>query len=314
MGSNVGLRGRHIISAFDLSSSELWRLFEITSIMKNKFYSGERVLRILRGKTLGLIFQKHSTRTRVSLELAMKQLGGDAIYMGWNELQLGRGESVGDTARTLSRYLDGLALRVYSHELLYEMARASNIPVINALSDEEHPLQAYTDFYTIYEKKKRISGLKIAFIGDGKDNVLNSLIAVSSMVGASLYIATPPGYYPSKKILERAYSLAEISGASIEIFDDPAVVARDADVIYTDAWVSMGQEGEREKRIKDLEPYRVTEKLMSLAKKDAVFMHCLPAHRGEEVEDRVIDGPQSIVWDQAENRLHLQKALLSMIL
>jgi len=308
------LRGRHIISAFDLSSDEIWRLLEITSIMKNKYYSGERVLNILKGKTLGLVFQKHSTRTRVSLELAMRQLGGDAIYMNWNELQLGRGESVGDTARVLSRYLDGLALRVYSHELLYEMASASSIPIINALSNEEHPLQAYSDFYTIYEKKKRISGLKIVFIGDGRDNVLNSLIAVSSMLGATLYIATPPDYYPSKKILERAYRLAEVTGASIEVFDDPVRAAKDADVIYTDVWVSMGQEGERDKRIKDLEPYRVTEKLMSLAKKDAIFMHCLPAHRGEEVEDQVIDGPQSVVWDQAENRLHLQKALLSMIL
>ncbi|MEM2301225.1 MAG: ornithine carbamoyltransferase [Sulfolobales archaeon] len=308
------MRGRHIISAFDLSSDEIWRLLEITSIMKNKYYSGERVLNILKGKTLGLVFQKHSTRTRVSLELAMRQLGGDAIYMNWNELQLGRGESVGDTARVLSRYLDGLALRVYSHELLYEMASASSIPIINALSNEEHPLQAYSDFYTIYEKKKRISGLKIVFIGDGRDNVLNSLIAVSSMLGATLYIATPPDYYPSKKILERAYRLAEVTGASIEVFDDPVRAAKDADVIYTDVWVSMGQEGERDKRIKDLEPYRVTEKLMSLAKKDAIFMHCLPAHRGEEVEDQVIDGPQSVVWDQAENRLHLQKALLSMIL
>jgi ornithine carbamoyltransferase len=310
----VGLRGRHIISAFDLSSDEIWRLLEITSIMKSKYYSGERVLNILKGKTLGLVFQKHSTRTRVSLELAMKQLGGDAIYMNWNELQLGRGESVSDTARVLSRYLDGLALRVYSHELLYEMASASSIPIINALSNEEHPLQAYSDFYTIYEKKKRISGLKIVFIGDGRDNVLNSLIAVSSMLGATLYIATPPDYYPSKKILERAYRLAEVTGASIEVLDDPVRAAKDADVIYTDVWVSMGQEGERDKRIKDLEPYRVTGKLMSLAKKDAIFMHCLPARRGEEVEDQVIDGPQSVVWDQAENRLHLQKALLSMIL
>ncbi len=310
----MGLKGRHIISAFDLSRDEFWRLLEITSIMKSKFYSGERALNILRGKTLGLIFQKHSTRTRVSLELAMKQLGGDAIYMGWSELQLGRGESVSDTARVLSRYLDGLALRVYSHELLYEMARASSIPIINALSDVEHPLQAFSDFYTIYEKKRRFSGLKIAFIGDGSDNVLNSLIAVSSMVGVTLYIATPPDYYPSKKILEKAYSLAEITGASIEVLDDPVVAARDADVIYTDVWISMGHEGEKEKRIKDLEPYRVTQKLISLAKRDAIFMHCLPARRGEEVEDRVIDGPQSVVWDQAENRLHLQKALLSMIL
>ena len=250
----------------------------------------------------------------MSLELAMRQLGGYAIYMGWNELQLWRGESIGDTARVLSRYFDGLALRVYSHEILVEMARVASIPIINALSDLEHPLQAYTDFFTIYEKKRRLEGIKIAFLGDGGDNVLNSLIAVASMLGANIYVATPPGYYPSKEILEKAYRASELTGSIIEITDDPITASKDADVIYTDVWISIGREAEREKRIKDLEPYRVTKRIMSTAKKDAIFMHCLPARRGEEVEDEVIDGPQSVVWDQAENRLHVQKAILSLVI
>jgi len=309
-----GMRGRDIISAFDLNADELWRVFELASILKQRFYSGERVIGLLRGKSLGLIFQKPSTRTRASLELAMRQLGGYAIYMGWNELQLGRGESVGDTARVLARYFDGLALRVHSHDILLEMAETSSIPIINALSDEEHPLQAYTDFYTIYEKKRRVQGIKIAFLGDGGDNVLNSLIAVASMLGASLYVATPPGYYPSRKVLERAYRISDLTGAVIEITDDPELAVRNADVVYTDIWISMGKEGEREKRVRDLEPYRVTRKIMAMARKDAIFMHCLPARRGEEVENEVIDGPQSAVWDQAENRLHVQKAILSMVL
>jgi len=272
------------------------------------------VVPLLKGRSLGLIFQKPSTRTRVSLELAIRQLGGYTIYMGWNELQLGRGESIYDTAMVLSRYLDGLALRVYSHNILVEMARASTVPVINALSDLEHPLQAYTDFFTIYEKKRRLKGIKMAFLGDGGDNVLNSLIAVASMVGVNLYIATPPGYYPSKEILEKAYRLSDLTGSVIEVTDDPIAAAREADVIYTDVWVSMGREAEIEKRIKDLEPYRVTKKIMSIAKRDAIFMHCLPARRGEEVEDEVIDGPQSAVWDQAENRLHVQKAILALVI
>lgn len=309
------LRGRSIVSAFDLSARELWDLFNVSSLMKQRFYSGERILRLLEGKTLGLVFQKHSTRTRISLELAMKQLGGETIYMGWGELQLGRGESVADTMRVLSRYLDGVAIRAGSHEVVVEAAKHSQgVPVINALSSEEHPLQAYTDFFTILEKKGRLRGVKIAFLGDGGDNVLNSLIAVASMVGSIIHIATPPGYAPSKGVLEKALKLSEASGASIEITEDPVEAVRGADVVYTDVWISMGREDEMEKRVKDLEPYRVTRKIIGYAKKDAIFMHCLPARRGEEVDDDVIDGPQSVVWDQAENRLHVQKALLSMIL
>lgn len=308
------MKGKSIISALDLNLEELYTIFETTSILKSRYYAGERVINILPGRILGMIFQKPSTRTRVSFEVAMTQLGGSAIYMSWNELQLGRGETVADTARVLSRYLDGIVARVYKQSVLEEMARYSTIPIINGLSDEEHPIQAVSDFFTIYEKFRRFRGLKIAFIGDGSDNVLNSLLAIGSMLGVDFWIATPPGYQPARYILDKAYKYAEESGGSINITDDPKKAALNADVIYTDVWVSMGQESEREKRLKDLEPYRVDQKLMKLAKTTAVFMHCLPAHRGEEVVDEVIDGSQSIVWDQAENRLHTQKAILALII
>ncbi|MEM0043326.1 MAG: ornithine carbamoyltransferase [Sulfolobales archaeon] len=308
------MKGKSIISALDLDLEELYMIFDTTSIMKSRYYSGEKIINILPGRVLGMIFQKPSTRTRVSFEVAIKQLGGDSIYMSWNELQLGRGESVADTARVLGRYLDGIVARVYKQSVLEEMARYSGIPIINGLSDEEHPVQAVSDFYTIYEKFKRFKGLKIAFVGDGGDNVLNSLLAIGSKLGVDFWIATPPGYQPAKYILDKAYEFAEISGGSINITEDPRKAVSNADVVYTDVWVSMGQEGEREKRLRDLEPYRVDQKLMSLAKSTAVFMHCLPAHRGEEVVDEVIDGPQSIVWDQAENRLHTQKAILALVI
>ncbi|MEM0283106.1 MAG: ornithine carbamoyltransferase [Sulfolobales archaeon] len=308
------MKGKSIISALDLDLEELYMIFDTTSIMKSRYYSGEKIINILPGRVLGMIFQKPSTRTRVSFEVAIKQLGGDSIYMSWNELQLGRGESVADTARVLGRYLDGIVARVYKQSVLEEMARYSGIPIINGLSDEEHPVQAVSDFYTIYEKFKRFKGLKIAFVGDGGDNVLNSLLAIGSKLGVDFWIATPPGYQPAKYILDKAYEFAEISGGSINITEDPRKAVSNADVVYTDVWVSMGQESEREKRLRDLEPYRVDQKLMSLAKSTAVFMHCLPAHRGEEVVDEVIDGPQSIVWDQAENRLHTQKAILALVI
>lgn len=308
------LRGKHVLSALDVDAEDLYRIFDLSAILKKRFYLGEKVIPVLRGRIIGLIFQKPSTRTRVSFEVAIKQLGGDSLYMSWNELQLGRGETIADTARVLSRYLDAVVARVYKQSDLEEFARYSSVPVINGLSDLEHPIQAISDFYTIQERFGRFKGLKIVFVGDGSDNVLNSLLAVGSRLGVDFWVATPPGYQPAKHILEKALRFAEESGGSINITDDPVKAVRDADVVYTDVWVSMGQEAEREKRVRDLAPYRVDVKLMSLAKKTAVFMHCLPAHRGEEVVDEVIDGPNSIVWDQAENRLHVQKALLALVL
>ncbi len=308
------LRGRDILSIADLTRDELLKLVELSMEFKRRRYLGERYLDILKGKILGLIFQKPSTRTRISLEVAMLELGGTALYFSWSELQLGRGEPIKDTARVLERYIDGIAARVYRHQDLVELAEYARIPVINALSDLEHPLQAIADIMTIYEKKGRLQGLKIAFLGDGADNVLHSLLLAVSKVGADIYIATAPGYDPKPEILKLAQEEASITGSQIVIIRDPIEAVKDADVIYTDVWVSMGQEAEREKRLRDLRPYQVNEEIVKYAKKDYIFMHCLPARRGEEVTDAVIESPHSVVWDQAENRLHTSKAVLSVVL
>jgi len=244
----------------------------------------------------------------------MAQLGGRSLYLSWNELQLGRGEPIKDTARVLERYIDGVAARAYRHKDLVEFAEYARIPIINALSDLEHPLQAIADMMTILEKKGRIEGLKIAFLGDGSDNVLHSLLLASSMLGVRIYIATAPGYDPNSEILKRAEEEASRSGAEIKIVRDPIEAVEDADVVYTDVWVSMGQEAEREKRLRDLSKYQVNAELVKHAKKDYIFMHCLPAHRGEEVTEDVIESPNSVVWDEAENRLHSAKAVLSLLL
>ena len=307
-------RGRDLLSIADLTPEELRFVINLSLDFKRRFYSGERVIPLLQGKVLGLVFQKHSTRTRVSLETAMAQLGGRSLYLSWNELQLGRGEPIKDTARVLERYIDGVAARVYRHKDLVEFAEYARIPIINALSDLEHPLQAIADMMTILEKKGRIEGLKIAFLGDGSDNVLHSLLLASSMLGARIYIATAPGYDPNSEILKRAEEEASRSGAEIKIVRDPIEAVEDADVVYTDVWVSMGQEAEREKRLRDLSKYQVNAELIKHAKKDYIFMHCLPAHRGEEVTEDVIESPNSVVWDEAENRLHSAKAVLSLLL
>jgi ornithine carbamoyltransferase len=308
------LRGRDYISVVDLSPEELTTVLELSRDFKRRFYGGERVIPVLQGKTLMLIFQKPSTRTRVSFEVAMKQLGGFTVTANWTELQLGRGETVADTARTLSRYVDGMAARVYRHSDLVELAQYATVPVINALSDLEHPVQALADFLTIWEKKGRIAGVNIAFLGDGADNVAHSLILMAASLGANIRVGTAKGYEPLPRILELAEERARRSGASIDVVYTVEEAVRGADVVYTDVWVSMGQEAEAERRVRDLSPFRVTPEVMRLAKPDAIFMHCLPAKRGYEVVDEVIDGPWSVVWDQAENRLHTQKALLALLL
>ena len=308
------LRGRDLLSIADLSSEELRALIDLSFDFKRRYYLGERSIPLLSGKILGMIFEKHSTRTRVSLQVAMLQLGGIALYFSAQELQLGRGEPIKDTARVLDRYLDGIAARVYSHRSLIELAEYAKVPVINALSDLEHPLQALADVMTIIEKKGDISKLKIAFLGDGADNVLHSLMLAIAKLGGKLYIATAPGYDPRPEILKLAEEEAQKSNAQIIITRDPIEAVRNADVVYTDVWVSMGQEAERERRLKDLSRYQVNAELVRYAKKDYVFMHCLPAHRGEEVTDDVIESMNSVVWDQAENRLHTAKAVLAVLL
>ncbi len=308
------LRGRDLISIADLTSEELRFILHTAANFKERYYGGERVIPVLRGKTLLMIFQKPSTRTRISFEVAMRQLGGDVISLTWQEMQLARGETIADTARVISRYVDGVAARVYKHEDLIELAKYATIPVINALSDKEHPCQAIGDMLTIWEKKGRYSGLTIAFLGDGSDNVLHSLLLASVKLGNNFRIATAKGYDPDPKIFKLALEEAQRNDVSIEIYREPEDAVKGVDVVYTDVWVSMGQEAEAEKRIKDLSKYRVTTDLMKLAKPDVIFMHCLPAHRGYEVVDEVIDGPWSVVWDQAENRLHAQKAILALLL
>ncbi len=308
------LKGKDLLWLVDYSVEEIWAILETAKMFKQRFYSGERIIPVLNGKVLAMIFQKPSTRTRVSFEVAMYQLGGYAMYLGWNELQLGRGETIADTARVLSRYVDGIMARVYSQNDIVELAKYADVPVINGLSDLVHPVQALSDMFTIWEKKGRLSGLKIAFVGDGSDNVLHSLLLASAKLGVNISIGSPKELRPNKEILKYAEEAAESSGSIIESYEDPYEAVRGADVVYTDVWVSMGQEKERERKVKLLEPYRVTVDLMRHAKKDALFMHCLPAHRGEEVVDEVIDGPWSVVWDQAENRLHTQKAVLALLL
>ncbi len=314
MISIKSLRGRDILSIADLSRDELRSLIDLSFKMKELYYNGIKFLNVLNGKTVALIFEKHSTRTRVSLQVALHQLGGSSLYLSAQELQLARGEPIKDTARVLERYVDGIVARVYSHRSLVELAEYAKIPVVNALSDVEHPLQALADVMTIIELKKDLKKLKIAFFGDGRDNVAHSLMLAVAMLGGTIYISTPPGYDPDREILRNALAYANESGGYVTVVRDPVEAAKGADVIYTDVWVSMGQENEREKRVKDLMKYQVNTELVSHAKSDYIFMHCLPAHRGEEVTEGVIESKNSVVWIQAENRLHTAKAVFASIL
>jgi ornithine carbamoyltransferase len=262
------------------------------------------------GKSIGLFFEKPSTRTRVSFEVGIYQLGGQSIYLSPKELQLGRGESIADTARVLSRYLDGMVLRLYSHPTMEEFAMHSTVPVINGLSDSHHPCQALADLMTILEKKGRLKGIRLAYIGDG-NNVANSLIEAAARTGIDLTIACPEGYEPDPDVLDRAR--AEASG-NILILRNPKEAAGRADVIYTDVWVSMGQEKEEEKKKTKFKEYQINSQLLQCAKNDVIVLHCLPAHRGQEITDEIMDGKSSAVFDQAENRLHTEKALLEFLI
>ncbi len=307
------LKGRHLLWLADFAPEEVRHMVDLTLELKRRFYSGERILPLLEGKSIGLLFEKPSTRTRISLEVAVSQLGGSTVYMTPQETQIGRGETIADTARVLSRYLDAIVARVKSHSTLEELAKHSTIPVINGLSDLTHPLQAVADMATILEKKGRLSGVRLAFVGDGSDNVLHSLLLAGAKLGLSIVVGSPPSLRPDDRVMARALEAAEETGASIELVVDPFEAVEGADVVYTDVWVSMGQEDIAERKIELLRPYQVNSRLMEKAGGRAIFMHCLPAVRGQEVTDDVIDGPQSAVWDQAENRLHAHKAVLSLI-
>jgi len=268
---------------------------------------------VLEGKTVAMLFEKPSLRTRVSFEVGMTQLGGSAIYLSQSEVGLGQREPVKDVARVLSRYVAGIVARTYAQQTLYELADAADVPVVNALSDDEHPCQALADLLTVREHKGRLAGVRIAFIGDG-NNVAASLAVACALSSAEFVIASPDGYELSQPVVDVARSWAARTGGAIELVKAPQEAARGADVVYTDVWTSMGQEASHQQRLQVFRDYHVDQDLMSLAKPDAIFMHDLPAHRGEEVADDVIEGPHSVVFDQAENRLHAQKALLAALL
>ncbi len=298
---------RDLLSIRDLTREEVIRLIEDAVMLKKRHSLGLPYLP-LKGRTLAMLFEKPSTRTRVSFEAGMYQLGGGVIFMSPKETQLGRGETIEDTARVLSRYVDLVVLRVFRHETLERFAQNSCVPVINGLSDLLHPCQVLADLLTVYEKLGRYEDFKLVFVGDG-NNMANSWINAATRLNIEVIVSCPEGYEPDRSVLEAA--IAE--GAKVKISHNPQKDVEGADVIYTDVWCSMGQEEEREQRLRVFEPFRVDEALISLAPK-AIFMHCLPAHRGEEVTDGVIDGERSVVWDQAENRLHMQKAIMLFLL
>ena len=302
------MMGKDLLSVADLSSEEIRSLISDAVDME-----AEGWLSMLGGKTLAIMFEKPSLRTRVSFELAMRQLGGQTIYLSPAEVGLGERESVPDVAGVLGRYVDAIAVRTFSHRTLEILADHSRVPVINALSDLEHPCQALADLLTIFEKKGELQGLTLAFVGDG-NNVAHSLMLAASLTGIDFRIASPAGYAVQDRILRQAQGYAIDSGAKILCTEEPRLAVSGADVVYTDVWTSMGQEAEAERRRQVFASYQVNSELLSLAKEDAILMHPLPAHRGEEVAEGVLDSPQSVVFDQAENRMHLQKALLAEIL
>ncbi len=299
------VKGKDLISIKDLEREEIEEIFDKTGELKEAHRKGNAPLP-LKGKFLALLFEKPSLRTRVSFEVGMKQLGGDSLYLSPHEAQPGKREAVKDIAGVLSRYVDGIMARVFAHKTIVELAETAKVPVINGLSDLLHPCQVLSDIYTILEKRKSLDNLKVAFVGDG-NNVMNSWIYAASKLGIHLIVATPEGYEPDKDILAEA-------GDNIKSIHAPEEAVKEAEVIYTDTWVSMGQEEEAEKRERIFPPYQVNEGLLKKAKPGCLVMHCLPAHRGKEITDAVMDGPHSIVFDQAENRMHVQKAILTLLM
>ncbi|HBQ50581.1 ornithine carbamoyltransferase [Candidatus Daviesbacteria bacterium RIFCSPLOWO2_01_FULL_38_10] len=290
---------KHFLSITDLTAKEIWQVFALAKRQSKP---------VLKGKSLAMIFEKPSLRTRLSFEIAMTQLGGHGVYLGPSDIGLEKRESVGDVARVTSSMADMIMARVFKHETVEKLAEYATVPVINGLSDLEHPCQALADLFTIWEIKAKIKGLKIAFVGDGENNVAHSLCLGATMLGATFACGSPKGFWMNKQIVAQAKKFGKV----IETVD-PKEAAADADIVVTDTWISMG-DTDKEKRIKIFKKYQVNQKLMKYAKKDAIFMHCLPAHRGEEVTADVIDGPQSVVFQEAENRLHVQKALLVHLL
>jgi ornithine carbamoyltransferase len=307
------LKGKDFLSLSDFHTDEILYMLEEAKELKSLQKQG-KPHPYLSGKVLGMIFEKSSTRTRVSFEVGMLQLGGHAIFLSSRDIQLGRGESISDTAKVLSRYIDCMMIRTFSHDSVKELAEHATVPVINGLTDLHHPTQVMADLLTIQEHKGKLAGLKMCYLGDGNNNMAHSLMEGAAKVGMHISIASPPGYLPDGKITEKAIESGKVTGSKITITHNPIDAIKDADIVVTDVWTSMGQEAETEKRLKDLGDYQVNTELCQHAKQDYIFLHCLPAHRGEEVTAEIIDGPHSVVFDEAENRLHAQKAILKILL
>lgn len=306
------LKGKDLLTLLDYSKEEVSELIQLAVELKALTKAG-KCPPLLEGKTLGMIFEKHSTRTRISFEVGMKQLGGNGMFMNARDLQIGRGESVYDTGHVLSGYLDGIMIRANSHEMVRELAEHASIPVINGLTDMYHPCQALADILTIHEVKENMEGLKLAYIGDG-NNVAHSLVIAAAYMGMHIAIATPVGYEANSDIINKAIAIALENGGSLFVTHDPLEAVVNADVVYTDVWTSMGQEEEAAKRLADFKGFQINDELVANAKSDYMFLHCLPAHREEEVATSVIDGPNSYIFQQAENRLHAQKAVLASVM
>lgn len=310
---NPKLKGNDFLKLADYSSNEIVFLLEQAIEMKKMKKEGQPHP-YLSGKVLGMLFEKPSTRTRVSFEVGMLQLGGQAIFLSSKDIQLGRGESIHDTAKVLSRYVDGIMIRTFAHHTLEEFAACASIPIINGLTDLHHPVQVMADLLTIWEHKGKLNGLKVCYVGDGYNNMAHSLLEGAVKVGMDISIASPAGYEPAAEIVEQAKQVGKLTGSQVLITGSPIEAMEQADVVITDTWTSMGQEEELEERIKVLTPYQVNQELCQYAKPDYLFLHCLPAHRGEEVTAEIIDGPHSAVFDEAENRLHAQKAILKALM
>ena len=300
---------RHFLSIFDLSKSDFKKLFKRAAQLKAQKKAGKSH-KTLKEQSIGMIFEKLSTRTRVSFEVAINDLGASCLYMNPSDMQLGRGESIADTAKIISSYLDGVIIRTYEQDRIEEFAKHSTVPVINALTDLGHPTQIVSDLFTIVEQGKKLKKIKLAYVGDG-NNIVNSFIGAASILGINLSIATPKGYEPDSDVLKKA---RENGNGTIEVLSDPKKAAEDADVLYTDVWVSMGQEKETKKKQRIFKPFQINNELLSLAKGDVIAMHCLPAHKGEEITEEVLEGPNSVIYEQAENKLHMGKAILEMFL
>lgn len=307
----MNLKGRDFLTLKDFTGQEIIDMVQLGIDLKAKLKAGIPTP-ILAGKSLGMIFQKSSTRTRVSFEVGMYQLGGQALFLSSNDLQIGRGEPIQDTARVLSRYLDAILIRTFSHQEVEDLAKYADVPVINGLTDDYHPTQVIADLITIQEHKGHLKGIKFAYVGDG-NNMTHSLMIGGAKTGMDVVVACPDGYMPNPEIVAQAQQYAAEYGGSVTVLHDPKEAVADADVVYTDTWASMGQEAEKEIRKKAFAGYQVDSALMALAKPDAIFMHCLPAYRGWEVTEEVMEGAQSVVFDEAENRLHAHKAILATV-